>query len=73
MLFMFSTPVLIRHLWQLKTIVFLHWIGVLYMFYYNREALACGIGYLRTFQHKMYYDMCCRARDKTRCVIVTEV
>ena len=21
----FSTPVLIRHLWQLKTIVFLHW------------------------------------------------
>ncbi len=25
MLFIFSTPVLIRHLWQLKTIVFLHW------------------------------------------------
>ncbi len=24
MLFIFSTPVLIRHLWQLKTIVFLH-------------------------------------------------
>jgi hypothetical protein len=22
---MFSTPVLIRHLWQFKTIVFLHW------------------------------------------------
>ena len=21
----FSTPVLIRHLWQLKTVVFLHW------------------------------------------------
>ncbi len=25
MLFIFSTPVIIRHLWQLKTIVFLHW------------------------------------------------
>jgi hypothetical protein len=24
MLFLFSTPVLIRHLWQLKTVVFLH-------------------------------------------------
>jgi hypothetical protein len=24
-LFIFSTPVLIRHLWQLKTVVFLHW------------------------------------------------
>jgi hypothetical protein len=25
MFFNFSTPVLIRHLWQLKTVVFLHW------------------------------------------------
>ena len=25
MLFIFSTPVFIRHLWQLKTIVFLQW------------------------------------------------
>ncbi len=25
MFFIFSTPVLIRHLWQLKTVVFLHW------------------------------------------------
>ncbi len=25
MSFIFSTPVLIRHLWQLKTVVFLHW------------------------------------------------
>ncbi len=25
MLIIFSTPVLIRHLWQLKTVVFLHW------------------------------------------------
>ncbi len=25
MLFIFSTPVFIRHLWQLKTVVFLHW------------------------------------------------
>jgi hypothetical protein len=25
MLFIFSTPVLIRHLWQLKTVVSLHW------------------------------------------------
>ncbi len=25
MYFIFSTPVFIRHLWQLKTVVFLHW------------------------------------------------
>ncbi len=25
MKFIFSTPVLIRHLWQTKTVVFLHW------------------------------------------------
>jgi hypothetical protein len=25
MLFIFSTPVSIRYLWQLKTVVFLHW------------------------------------------------
>jgi hypothetical protein len=25
MLFIFSIPVLIRHLWELKTVVFLHW------------------------------------------------
>jgi hypothetical protein len=25
MLFIFSMPVLIRHLWQLKTVGFLHW------------------------------------------------
>jgi hypothetical protein len=25
MLFIFSTPVLIRCMWQLKTVVFLHW------------------------------------------------
>ncbi len=25
MLFIFSTPVLIRHLWQLKTVILLHW------------------------------------------------
>ena len=25
MLFVFSTQVLIRHMWQLKTVVFLHW------------------------------------------------
>ncbi len=24
-MFIFSTPVLIRHMWQLKTVVFLHW------------------------------------------------
>ncbi len=24
-MFIFSTPVLIRHLWQFKTVVFLHW------------------------------------------------
>ncbi len=25
MLFIFSTPLLIRHMWQLKTVLFFHW------------------------------------------------
>ncbi len=28
MLFIFSTPVIIRHLWQLKMVVFLHWYSI---------------------------------------------
>ena len=35
----FLTPVLIRHLWQLKTVVFLHWCGIcavpLWTFWYG--------------------------------------
>jgi hypothetical protein len=45
MLFIFSTPVLIRHLWQLKTVVFLHWClicGVLLIVF----GLGCALGVL---------------------------
>jgi len=41
-LFIFSTPVLIRHPWQLKTVVFLHWglirAVLLLQYYANRYA-----------------------------------
>ncbi len=40
MYFIFSTPVLIRHLWQLKTVVFLH--GCLYVAFYLPITLALG-------------------------------
>jgi len=48
MLFIFSTPVLIRHLWQLKTVVVLHWclihsillmIGISGLFYKYRKLV----------------------------------
>jgi hypothetical protein len=48
MLFIFSTPVLIRHLWQLTTVVFLHW------------CLMCAVlllGYcIPCSSHKTFYN-----------------
>ncbi len=44
MLFIFSTPVLIRHLWQLKTVVFLHWClirAVLLTLYFKNVLPKC--------------------------------
>ncbi len=41
MLFVFSTPVLIRHLWQLKTVVFLHWCLICVVLLYNHRNLYC--------------------------------
>ncbi len=44
MLFIFSTTVLIRHLWQLKTTVFLYWYPIhaalLYKQNFNNLALV---------------------------------
>ncbi len=45
MLFIFSTPVLIRHLWQHKTVVFLHW------------WLICVVPFLNTKNN--YYLVTC--------------
>jgi hypothetical protein len=46
MFFNFSTPVLIRHLWQLKTVVFLHWClklsVVLAMFFFYNTVYLWG-------------------------------
>ncbi len=43
MLFIFSTPVLIRHLWQLKAVIFLHW------------GLICALQLItRRFEVKQY-------------------
>ncbi len=42
MLFIFSTPVLIRHLWQLMAAVFLHW------------CLICGVLLRDTAKHLHY-------------------
>jgi len=41
MLFIFSTPVLIRYLWQLKTVVFLHWclIHAILLFTFLKHAV----------------------------------
>ena len=40
MLFSFTTPVLIRHLWQLKTVVFLHWCLICVVLLYSYAMLS---------------------------------
>jgi hypothetical protein len=51
MLFIFSTPVLIRHLWQLKTVVFLHWCPICAALLPNskisKHYFCGGISYLQ--------------------------
>jgi hypothetical protein len=46
MLFIFSTPVLIEHLWQLKTVVFLHWCLICAVLLYT-----CAIGKFKLTGH----------------------
>ncbi len=41
MLFIFSTPELIRHLWQLKTIVFLYWHLICAVLLYRNIPFYC--------------------------------
>jgi hypothetical protein len=38
MLFIFSTPGLIRHLWQLKRVVFLHWCQICALLFAESDA-----------------------------------
>ncbi len=51
MLFIFSTPVLIKHLWQLKTVVFLRWCLMCAVPYrsYKFDILGSSKQYLFTF------------------------
>jgi hypothetical protein len=44
MKFIFSTPVLIRHLWQFKTVIFLHW-------YLICAVLFCWLGREKMVNH----------------------
>ncbi len=53
MSFIFSTPVLIRHLWQLKKVVFLHWFlicALLLLRSFARKALTLKTTSVRTVQ-----------------------
>jgi hypothetical protein len=45
MLFIFSIPVLIRNLWQLKTVVFLHW----YLIHFALLKMNLLLGVKATF------------------------
>jgi hypothetical protein len=53
MLFIFSTSVLIRHLWQLKTIVFLH--ECLIHIVQLQDAIAQVIYYKKTYNNLKGY------------------
>ncbi len=59
MLFIFSTPVLIRHQWQLKAAVFLHRYLICYVLF---DRIFCSITAMKSFivkapglYHKTYY------------------
>jgi len=56
-MFIFSTPGLIRHLWQLKAVVFLHWCLICYvlLFEYQNLLLLSDIWWLK-FKYIFY---CC--------------
>ncbi len=61
MQFIFSMPVLIRHLWQLKTVVFLHW------------CLICAVllGLLKMNAFKPVYlrlNHCIGMKIKSKCL-----
>jgi hypothetical protein len=45
-LFIFSTPVLIRHLWQLKTVVFLHWCLMCVVLFNHFAIWQCSTAFL---------------------------
>jgi hypothetical protein len=47
-LFIFSTPVLIKHLWQLKTVVVLHWclIRTVLLFTFLKHAVPFCQGFM---------------------------
>ncbi len=50
MSFIFSTPVLIRHLWQHKTVVFIHWClicAVLFLIYGRKKFYNHGPGLMK--------------------------
>ncbi len=42
MLFIFSTPVLIRHLWPLKTVVFTYWCLIRALLLRNKYIAECS-------------------------------
>jgi len=47
MLFIFSTPMLITHLWQLETVVFLHWCLICAVLLPNKQLCPTEKIYLK--------------------------
>jgi hypothetical protein len=55
----FSTPVLIRHLWQLQTVVFLHWclICAVLLDTLSIQTQTSLLGFLITFVHNFHFNL----------------
>ncbi len=66
MLFIFSTPVLIRHLWQPKTFVYLHWcllctVPLRATTYWSSLSFACsGCTLVFTQLFDRIFNCCCK-------------
>jgi hypothetical protein len=53
MLLIFSTPVLIRHLWQLKTVVFPHWCQICAVLFKSQSEMSYHMTLISDFQENV--------------------
>ncbi len=58
MLFIFSTRVLIRHLWQLKTVVFVHWCLIHVVLLTTLEASIMIVAKKQYYRNIMMPSLC---------------
>ena len=66
MLFIFSMPVLVRHLWQLKTIIFLYWCLIRAVLFLSCSILAQRFNLISVYkQHSQHNHKNCKIHQNS--------